>query len=60
MSCDNPEIKEGGTASLAFESLYYEEDIFRREQIRKNLLEYCKMDTLEMVEMFNKLKALNN
>ncbi len=59
MSYDKLEIKEGGTASLAFESLYYEKNIFKREQIRKNLLEYCKMDTLAMVEVFNKLKTHN-
>ena len=58
MSYDKLEIKEGGTASLAFENLYYEEDIFKREQIGKNLLEYCKMDTLAMVEVFNKLEQV--
>jgi len=29
-----------------------------REEIRKNLLAYCKLDTLAMVEIFNKLKML--
>ena len=56
MSYDKLEIKEGGTASLAFESLYYEDDIFKREKIRENLLEYCKMDTRAMVEVFDNLK----
>ncbi len=29
-----------------------------REEIQKNLLAYCKLDTLAMVEIFNKLKML--
>ncbi|MGD1008012.1 MAG: DUF2779 domain-containing protein [Ignavibacteriaceae bacterium] len=49
------EIQEGGSASIAFESLYYETDIFKIEKTRNNLLEYCKMDTLAMVEVLNTL-----
>ena len=52
---DDLEIKEGGTASSAFESLYYESDLFKIEEIRTNLLNYCKMDTLAMVEILNHL-----
>jgi hypothetical protein len=52
------EIADGGTASAAFESLYYEEDIFRVEEIRKNLLKYCGMDTQAMVEIVNFLRRL--
>jgi hypothetical protein len=56
LSYENLEIQEGGSASIAFESLYYETDLFKIEQTRKNLLEYCKMDTLlAMVEVLNKL-----
>jgi len=58
MSYDKLAIKEGGTASAAFESLYNEEDIFRKEEIRKNLLEYCKMDTLAMVEVLEKCRRV--
>jgi len=47
------EIADGGTASAAFESLYYEEDFVKVEEIRKNLLKYCEMDTLAMVEILN-------
>ena len=58
LSYDNLEIKEGGTASSVFESLYYETDLFRCVEIRKDLLEYCKMDTLAMVEIFKILKII--
>ena len=58
MNYNELEIKEGGTASIAFESLFYETDLFKTEEIRKNLLEYCKMDTLAMVEILEKLKKL--
>ena len=58
MNYNELEIREGGTASIAFESLYYETDLFKTAEIRKNLLEYCKMDTLAMVEILNKLQKL--
>ncbi len=58
MNYNELEIREGGTASIAFESLYYETDLFKTAEIRKNLLEYCKMDTLAMVEILNKLQML--
>ncbi len=57
LSYDNLEIKEGGTASSVFESLYYETDLFSCTEIKNDLLEYCKMDTLAMVEIF---KILHN
>ncbi len=56
MSYDNLEIKEGGTASMAFESLYFETNMFKINEIRENLLRYCGMDTLAMVEIMKKLK----
>lgn len=52
------EINEGGLASVAFESLYYETDMFIVEGIRKNLLEYCKMDTFAMVRILEILESL--
>ncbi len=55
LSYDELEIQEGGSASTAFENLFYESDFIKAEQIRKNLLEYCKMDTLAMVEVMNTL-----
>ncbi|HUX59777.1 MAG TPA: DUF2779 domain-containing protein [Ignavibacteriaceae bacterium] len=58
LSYDNLEIKEGGTASSVFESLYYETDLFSCAEIKKDLLEYCKMDTLAMVEIFKILQNI--
>lgn len=52
------EINEGGLASVAFESLYYETDLMRIAEIRNNLLEYCKMDTFAMVKLLEKLESL--
>ena len=58
LSYEGMEIANGGTASAAFESLYYEEDAFRIKEIRENLLKYCGMDTLAMVEILNVLQRL--
>ena len=58
MNYNELQIKEGGSASIAFENLHYETDLFKVEEIRKNLLEYCKMDTLAMVEILNKLMKI--
>lgn len=52
-------INEGGLASLTFESLYNETNIELLKEKRKNLLEYCKLDTLAMVKIFEKLEELN-
>jgi len=49
-------IAQGGDASLAFESLYNETDKTRINQTRKDLLEYCGLDTLAMVKI---IKVLN-
>lgn len=51
-------IADGGTASAAFESLYYEEDLFKIKETRENLLKYCEMDTKAMVEILNVLQRL--
>jgi hypothetical protein len=58
LSYEGMDIADGGTASAAFESLYYEEDIFRINEIRENLLKYCGMDTLAMVEILKVLQGL--
>jgi len=31
-------------------------EVEEKQKIRKNLLKYCKLDTLAMVEIFKKLK----
>ena len=55
---DDLEIADGGTASNAFESLYYEKDPEKINKIRTDLLAYCKMDTLAMVEILNELEKV--
>jgi hypothetical protein len=50
------EINNGGDASLAFVSLLKENDPETISKTRKNLLEYCKMDTLAMVEILKVLE----
>ncbi len=50
-------INQGGNASMAFESLYNETDESIIKQTRTDLLEYCKLDTLAMVEILNVLFA---
>ena len=44
-------IAQGGDASLAFENLYNKTNQNNINQVRKDLLEYCKLDTLAMVEI---------
>jgi len=51
-------IADGGSASIAYENLLEERDMFKIEETRKNLLEYCKLDTLAMVEILEKLTNL--
>lgn len=51
------DIADGGTASNAFESLYQEKDQTLIEKTRTDLLAYCKMDTLAMVEIMKVLQT---
>ena len=51
-------IQEGGTASNTYAAMFlgtFKGDI---QQTRTDLLEYCKLDTLAMVEILNKLKEV--
>ena len=51
------EIGEGTKAMLAwYEMVYGNLTIEAKEQIRQNLLIYCKLDTWAMVEIWRKLK----
>ena len=51
-------IGDGFTAMKFFENLQYETDEKRLNEIRNNLLEYCKLDTLAMVEIVSRLDKL--
>lgn len=58
LSYNNLEIKEGGTASNTFLSMVngtFEGDL---KETRRQLLEYCELDTMAMVRILEVLKAL--
>ena len=56
------EIAEGGTASNEFLRVTYGEGITEKERtiVRKNLEEYCKLDTIAMVEIVDKLTKITS
>lgn len=58
LSYEGMEIGDGGTAMAAFESLYYESNSSKIEQVRSALLKYCELDTWAMVKILEKLKNL--
>jgi len=56
LHCDDLSVKEGGTASLLFAQLVagsYQGDV---AQLREDLLAYCNLDTLAMVEVLGVLE----
>lgn len=55
LNYDRLEINEGGLASLAYERLQSETDLMFIAEIKQQLLEYCKIDTLGMVKILEKL-----
>ena len=58
LSYQDLEIKEGGTASNTFTEMVigaFQGDI---DKTRKDLLDYCKMDTFAMVKIVEKLKEI--
>jgi hypothetical protein len=52
------EINEGGLASVAYESLQTETDLMFIAEIKEQLLKYCKLDTLAMVKILEKLENI--
>jgi hypothetical protein len=58
LSYDDLEINEGGLASIAYESLQTEIDLMFIAELKQQLLEYCKLDTLGMVRILEKLEVL--
>ena len=58
LSYDNLEINEGGLASIAYESLQTETDLMFIAEIKQQLLEYCKLDTMGMVRILEKLESI--
>lgn len=54
---DQLAIADGGMASLSFRKLFSPPDNETKEEIRKNLLDYCGMDTCGMVLILEKMRA---
>ena len=59
LSYNKLEINNGGMASMGFEQLFYETNKTVIENTRKNLLEYCKMDTFAMVKLLEFIEQIN-
>jgi predicted RecB family nuclease len=57
LSYENLAINNGGDASLAFMRMAIEKDADYTE-LRKQMLEYCGMDTFAMVKIFERLNIL--
>jgi hypothetical protein len=55
-SYQNLAISDGGSASHSFMSMFKEKDLEKIKTTRDNLLEYCKLDTLAMLEILNVLR----
>ena len=52
-------VSDGGKAMSEWKRMIYEvTDEGEKETIRKNLLEYCKLDTLAMVRVYLRLLDL--
>ncbi|MFY9310205.1 MAG: DUF2779 domain-containing protein [Bacteroidia bacterium] len=56
MAYTDLKISSGSIAMIAFEQLQTETDIFKIIQTREELTEYCKLDTLAMVKIFEILE----
>ena len=51
-------ISDGGDDMNIYTTLHLREDKKEVEKIRKDLLEYCKLDTFAMVKLLEKLKEV--
>jgi len=51
-------VQNGGDAMEIFAHLHLLKDKSKRDAIRKDLLAYCRLDTLAMVRIYEKLKEL--
>jgi len=59
LSYEGLDIADGGLASLSFMKLFDEKDTEIIKKTRKDLLKYCELDTLAMVEILNTLNELD-
>ncbi|MBR51405.1 MAG: hypothetical protein CMD58_02700, partial [Gammaproteobacteria bacterium] len=58
LSYDNLEINNGALASSTFANLHNISDLDQINKTRKNLLEYCKLDTEAMVKILQVLRSV--
>jgi hypothetical protein len=58
MTYEDMEISEGGAAQEAYFAMCAVSDPKELKRIRKALLEYCKQDTLAMVELWRMLQKM--
>lgn len=58
LSYDALEINNGGMASSAWVCMVQTKDEEEKSAIRKQLLQYCGLDTLAMVEILEKMKDM--
>ena len=58
LSHDELEINEGGLASNAYEKLQTETDMMIIAETSEQLLKYCKLDTLAMVRILEKVENI--
>jgi len=58
LSYEGMEVADGGIAMEAYFAMCEAKDPSEVNRIRKSLLEYCKLDTLGMVRLLEKLRSL--
>lgn len=58
LSYKNLEIDNGGLASSTFANFHNISDLDQISKTRKNLLEYCKLDTLAMLKILEILRSI--
>ena len=58
LSYKHLDVSDGGMAMEAYAAMNQTDDKKEIARIRKNLLEYCQLDTLAMVEILKKLWEL--
>ena len=58
LSYNDLAISDGGNASATFYNLRYEPDVKKVATNRKDLLQYCKLDTWAMVKLVEKMREI--
>jgi hypothetical protein len=55
---DSLPISNGQLASIAFESLQQESDLFKIMEVKEQLKAYCKLDTWAMVRIWQEMNKI--